>query len=176
MRRAGILIVMTVAIAFGTSARAWAAVPGGNISEGSTLTPGGRPGVLIQNFTGNGDDAVFGAFRGFSQSAINLGGPPAILISGRMPAQVVVTGGRLFGATSRSGTAKGEGTATSTFDDMITSETGVVAAATGDTAIAGTSATTETITGTSAGSVSVPEPGAIALLLLAGVVYLQRRR
>lgn len=53
----------------------------GTLSGDSTLTPTATPGVFAQNFTGDGDDAIFGLFTVQSQSTIDFSSPPAIFIS-----------------------------------------------------------------------------------------------
>jgi hypothetical protein len=165
------------------------AVPlqGGSISgtfEGdSTLTPTSPPGVFVQNFTGDGDDTIFGSFKVQSQSLIDFSKPPAITISNGMLFEIF-SHGTLFGTTSGGGTASGNGTATFTIEFVVTGGTGLFAGATGDATLTGTitstGATTESITGSYVGSLSVvPEPCTLALLAPAvavGAVVMSRGR
>jgi hypothetical protein len=158
----------------------------GTLSGDSTLTPTGTPGVFVQNFTGDGDDATFGSFTPQSLSTIDFSHPPDILISNGNLTETF-TQGTLLGTTSGSGTASGHGTATFSIDVVFTGGTGLFAGATGEATITGTitstSPTTESITGSYAGSLStaVPEPSTLTLLapvaaVAAVVVVLRRRR
>ena len=161
-------------------------VQGGSISgtfEGdSTLTPTSPPGVFVQNFTGEGDDTIFGSFTVQSQSLIDFSKSPDITISNGMLFEIF-SQGTLFGTTSGSGVASGNGTANVTVDFVITGGTGFFAGTTGEATltatITSTSSTTESITGSYVGSLSIPEPSTMVLQALAvsiGAVVVVRGR
>jgi hypothetical protein len=151
----------------------------GTLSGDSTLTTTGSPGVFVQNFIGDGDDATFGSFTAASQSNIDFSKPPQIAISGGSLTETF-SNGTLFGTSSGDGTASGQGTATVTVDFAITGGTGFFAGASGEVtaseSITSTSPTTESITGSYTGSLTLaPEPGSLTLLA-AGLGFLWRRR
>jgi hypothetical protein len=151
----------------------------GTLSGDSTLTPTGTPGLYVQNFTGDGDDTVFGSFTFQSTSTIDFSKPPNIDISGGS-----FTGtfskGTLFGTDSGSGTASGHGTATVALDFVITGGTGIFKGAKGEVTatetITSTSPTTESANGTYTGSLTTPEPSSLVLLVPTAVVLFCRRR
>lgn len=157
----------------------------GTFDGDSTLTPTGTPGVYMQNFTGDGDDTTFGAFKPTSTSTIDFSNPPTILISDGMLAETF-SQGTLFGTDSGSGTGNGKGSAAVTIDFVITGGTGLFAGATGEATITATitqtSATTESISnGSYTGSLTtVPEPSTLVLwtgvIAAAAVVLRQRPR
>jgi hypothetical protein len=141
----------------------------GTISGDSSLTPAGPAGVFVQSFKGNGDDTIMGAFTSISQSLIDFSKPPAIVISNGAFFETF-SGGALFGTSSGSGTANGNGTASVTIDFIFTGGTGLFAGATGEATVTGTitstSSTTESITGSYVGTLSVvPEPTTLALFV-----------
>ena len=153
---------------------AWLMVPAqassisGAFDGVATLTPTGTPGVFIQNFSGDGTDATYGAFTATSQSTVDFTSPPVITITNGMLTEIFA-GGSLFGTGSGSGHASGLGTATFTIDFVITGGTGIFEHQTGDAIITGTitqtSPTTEAIDATYSGTL-VPEPSSVSLLLL----------
>ncbi len=142
----------------------------GTFDGNATLTPTGTPGVFVQNFTGDGTDATFGAFDVTSMSTVDFRNPPAILFTNGMLTETFLDG-TLFGTGSGTGTASGHGTATFTIDFVITGGTGKFAGDHGEAMITGTitqtSPTTEAISNASyTGTLATPEPGSIGLLLL----------
>jgi hypothetical protein len=151
----------------------------GTLTGGSTLTPTGTPGVFIQNFTGSGNDTLFGSFTASSDSTIDFSTPPNIGISSGSFLETF-GGGTLFGTSSGSGTASGTGTAAVTIDLLFTGGTGLFAGDTGNATITGTitttGPTTESFSGTYSGSLTtVPEPGYLLLLAPAAVIMFRRR-
>jgi len=154
----------------------------GTFDGDSTLTPV-SPGIYVQNFTGDGDDVIYGSFTPQSQSTIDFSHPPQILISDGM-LLMTFSKGTLFGTGSGSGTGNGNGTATFTVDFVITGGTGSFAEALGEVTLTGmitqTSPTTESVSdGSYVGSFSIPEPSSLALLAPAvavGAVVLARQR
>jgi hypothetical protein len=152
----------------------------GTLSGDSTLTPTAEPGVFVQNFTGDGDDTIFGSFTAQSDSTIDFSHPPTIVISSGSFLETFLQG-TLFGTSSGSGTASGHGTATVTMDLVFTGGTGLFAGATGEATaretITSTSATTDSISGSYVGSLAtVPEPNYLPLFVAAAVVVFCRRR
>ena len=155
----------------------------GRLEGDSTLTLTETPGVFVQNFTGDGDDTTFGSFTPGSTSTIDFSHPPAITISSGMLTLSFGKGGTWFGTTEGDGMASGNGTATFTIDFVITGGTGPFTGVTGEATITGmitqTGPTTESITGSYVGSVTVPEPGSLAVLapaLAVGAVVMLRGR
>jgi hypothetical protein len=152
----------------------------GSLTGNSALTPTGTPGIFVQNFSGDGDDTVFGSFTPQSQSTIDFSHPPDIVVSNGMFLETFPHG-TLFGTSSGNGTASGHGTATITLDFVITGGTGIFARDTGEATVTGTitqtSPTTESFTGSYTGSLTaIPEPSSLALLAPAAVVVFWRRR
>jgi PEP-CTERM motif len=132
----------------------------------ATLTPTAEPGVFTQNFTGDGNDTILGAFTPSSQSTIDFSKPPNILVSDGTFLETF-TDGTLFGTTSGEGTASGTGTATFTADIVFTGGTGIFAGDTGEASVTGTLTRTNPTTlavNTSYTGVLVPEPSAWVLL------------
>ena len=78
----------------------------GTLSGDATLTRTGTPGVFLQNFTGDGDDTVFGSFTPQSQSTIDFSHPRDIVVSDGMFLETF-SDGTLFGTSSGSGTLAG---------------------------------------------------------------------
>jgi hypothetical protein len=183
MRRSITAILLAFAALGGLVAPAHAGSISGTLSGDAVLTPTNSPGVYIQNYTGAGDDTVFGSSTAQSTSTIDFSNPPAITISSGMISQTF-SSGTLFGTGSGSGTASGTGTATVTLDFVITGGTDFFAGATGQVTITAmitrTGATTESITGTYSGSLlTVPEPSTLVLLapsVVCGAVVAFRRR
>ena len=155
----------------------------GTFSGDSVLTPTATPGVYSQSFSGDGDDNTYGAFTSHSQSTVDFSHPPTISISGGQFTETF-TNGKLFGTSSGSGTANGQGAATATVDFLFTGGTGLFAGYTGEAtateSITRTSATTDSITGSYTGTLtpSVPEPSTWAMMVLGftGVGFLAYRR
>jgi hypothetical protein len=156
-----------------------AATISGAFDGNSTLTPTGKPGVFIQNFTGDGNDVIFGAFTASSQSTIDFSSPPHISVTNAMLLETFADG-TLFGTGSGSGTASGQGTATFAFDFLITGGTGRFAGDKGAAIITGTitqtGPTTEAITASFSGSIAAPEPSTMALWTTGLAVFGLRRR
>lgn len=133
----------------------------GTFTGDSTLTPTGTPGIFVQNFTGNGDDTIFGAVTPQSTSTVDFSSPPSITFSDGSFTETFALG-TLLGTSSGSRTASGLGTATFTLNFVFTGGIGLFAGATGDATVTGTitstSATTESITGSYTGTLEVVTP------------------
>lgn len=155
----------------------------GDISGDTVLTPI-SPNVFLQSFTGEGDDKVLGSFTMQSQSTVDFSNPLDIIISNGTCSQTY-SEGVLFGISSGHGTTTGMGTGTFDIEIVFTGGTGLFAGATGQETVTGTidstSPTTGAITGSYVGTLSVPEPVALALLAPAvtlgacGIVRERRR-
>jgi hypothetical protein len=176
------LLVFVISGAMVTSTHAGSI--SGTLSGDATLTSTATPNVYVQNFSGEGDDTILGAFTAASTSTVDFSNPPNILITDGMITETFSQGTTLFGTSSGSGTANGHGSATVSIDFVITGGTGFLAGATGEititATITSTSATTETITGTYSGTLSsVPEPGTLTLLgpaIAVGAFAVRRNR
>src|SRR5271154_6134551 len=72
----------------------------GHVSGDTTITPIG-PNVVIQDFSGKGDDTVLGAFTMQSQSTVNFSNPLDVIISNGTCSQTFAEG-TLFGTCSGS--------------------------------------------------------------------------
>jgi len=171
-RLAWTLCLVALALSWGAvSAVAKTINISGTFEGDSTLTPTGSPGIYTQDFTGDGEDTLFGAFTPSSTSTIDFSNPPNIMISDAMFTETFRYG-TLFGTASGSGTANGKGSATFSLDLVITGGTGNFAGDTGKATLTGTltrtSPTSLTISNASyTGSLStVDEPSAA---ILAGV-------
>jgi hypothetical protein len=145
-----------------------------------TLTPTGTPGIFIQNFTGDGDDATYGPFTALSQSTLDFTNPPNIFISNAMLTEIFQRG-TLMGTGSGTGMGNGKGTATFTGDFVITGGTGDFAGFTGFAIFTGTitqtSPTTQSITGSYTQSfTSIPEPRTLVVLATGLLGFGWRRR
>lgn len=174
------LIALTATIGLAVPAQAGSI--SGTITGDATLTPTGTPGVYVQNFSGEGDDTYFGSFTPTSSSMIDVSNPPKIVSSDVMFLETF-TQGTLFGTGSGSGTASGNGTATVTIDLVFTGGTGLFLGVTGEATLTGTltrtGATSDSFSGSYVGTLSIPEPGSLALLSPAaalGVVIVGLRR
>src|SRR3974390_292176 len=88
-----------------------------------TLTPTGTPGILTQNFTGDGTDATFGASTIAGVSPIDFSGPPQFVITSGTVTLTFGTG-KLFGNSSGEGTGNNHGMGTFEGDFLITGGTG----------------------------------------------------
>ena len=145
-----------------------------------TLTTDPNPGVFIQAYTGDGSDATFGAFTVQSSSIVDFSHPPALLVENGMFTETFAEG-MLFGTSSGTGTTSGMGTGTATVDVVYTGGTGLFADATGEATvlqtIRSTGPTTASGSATYAGTlVLVPEPGSLALLATAVLLFYRQRR
>jgi hypothetical protein len=172
------LIASVVAAGFAASVHAGPI--SGMFGGDSTLTLTATPGVFTQAYTGDGTDTTFGAFTVQSDSIIDFSHPPALLIEDGTFTQTFADG-MLFGTSSGVGTTSGTGTGTATVDVMFTGGTGLFMDATGEGTILqtiertgpSTASGSATYTGTLA---LVPEPGSLALLATAVLVFYRRRR
>ena len=174
------LILLVVMI--GLAIPSYADSLGGTFDGTATLTPTSTPGVFIQNFTGDGVDATFGAFTAMSQSTVDFTSPPSIIITNAMLTDIFA-GGKFFGTGFGTGTASGQGTATFMASFLITGGTGIFEHQTGTAMITGTitqtSPTTESIDATYTGTLGTPEPSTLGLLFIGasmGYPYLAKRR
>jgi hypothetical protein len=168
---------------------AWLAVPAragslaGSFDGTATLTLTPKPGVFVQNFTGDGTDNTYGAFDVSSTSTVDFSSPPNIVISNGMLTETFMKG-KLFGTGSGSGTANGHGMATFTIDFVITGGTGIFEGDHGEATITGditqTGPLTEAISnGTYTGNLVTPEPSSLMLLgagFMLGSRFLAKRR
>jgi hypothetical protein len=149
----------------------------GNYDGVGTLTPTGMPGIFIQDLTGNGVDAFFGAFTIGGESTVDFSNPPLIVVTGGM-VTLAFSNGTIFGTTSGEATITGQGMATFEGDYSIIGGTGPFTGVTGDIAVSGTitrtSPTTEDITASYQGSIT-PEPSTL-LLLATGLLGFGLRR
>jgi len=177
-----ILPLVMILVCCATTASAGMA-PGnfiGTFDGSSTLTPTGTPGVFIQNFSGDGDDSVFGPFTPSSHSTIDFSHPPNIVVTDGTFLLDFGGLGTLFGTTSGGGMGNGAGMATFSADLMITGGTGLFGGAAGDATITGTitqtSPTTESLTASYNGTVTIPEPSTVLLLLAGSSAVALRRR
>jgi hypothetical protein len=142
----------------------------GTFSGDATLTLTGTPGVYLQNFTGDGDDATYGSFTPNSQSTVDFSHPPKLDFSNGSITEVFANG-TLFGTSSGDGTGNGQGSATFTIDFVITGGTGIFKGDAGEATLTGTitqnSATTETISnGSYTGTLtSAPVPPTWTMLI-----------
>jgi hypothetical protein len=184
MSRTITIPLVALVVWVGLAARVQADMISGTFSGDAALTPTGTPGVFVQNFTGDGDDTVFGSFTAHSQSTVDFSNPPHITISNGALSEMFAQG-VLSGTSSGDGTASGQGTATFTIDFVITGGTGAFAGAMGEANLTGTitstSATTESISGTYTGSITLaPEPASAILLASGGLAFIglagRRRR
>lgn len=171
MKNATNLVVFLAAIVVPVQA----GIISGTFDGNSTLTPTATPGIFTQNFSGDGDDSIFGSFTATSTSTIDFSHPPSILVSDAMLMETFGDG-TLIGAGTGSGTGNGHGMATFTFDFLITEGTGIFKGDTGGVTVSGTitqtSPTTESVNTSFTGSLTtVPEPSAL-ILLPAGFVAL----
>jgi hypothetical protein len=169
--KAKLLGLIALLVLFGAMPSHASTIINGTFSGNATLTPTGTPGDFVQNFTGSGNDTIFGSFTSASTSTIDFSSPPNILISGGSFTETFGAG-KLFGTSSGSGTASGTGTATLTLDFVFTGGTGLFAGATGNAKATGTitqtSPTTESITnGSYTGTLEVVTPLPAALPLFA---------
>jgi hypothetical protein len=165
-------IAMVVVAGFAIPAHA--STISGTLDGDSTLTPTGSLGIYVQNFTGNGDDTIYGAFTSLSTSNVDFSAPPSITISGGSFTETF-TQGKLLGTSSGDGKASGTGTATFTLDFVFTGGTGLFAGATGDATLTGTitstGPTTESISnGTYTGNLALATPLPPALPLFASAL------
>ena len=136
----------------------------GTVSGNTTITPTNAPNIVIQDFTGDGNDTVLGSFTMQSQSTVNFSNPLDIIISNGMCSQTF-SEGTLTGMCYGSGTTTGVGTGTFTTEIVFTGGTGLFAGATGEMTVTGTEMTTGPTTGTITASYvgtlsSVPNPAA----------------
>lgn len=152
----------------------------GTLTGDSILTPSLVPGVYVQNFTGDGDDTIFGAFTLQSQSTTDFNNPPSIVVTGGSFVETF-SQGTLFGTSSGGGTGSGHGTATVTLDLVVTGGTGLFAGDTGEATatetITNISGPVESVNGSYSGSIgTVPEPGLLPPLAAATIILFCRRR
>jgi hypothetical protein len=181
MRRLITATLLALLALGGLAAPAQAGRISGELEGDSVFTPI-SPGVFLQNFSGDGDDTIYGPFTPVSQSTVDFSNPPNILISNGTFTETFPHG-TLSGTSSGSGTASGQGTATVTLDLVFTGGTGIFVGATGEATFTGTldrtSPTTASISGTYVGTLSgVPEPSTLILLahaLVVGAVVLVRQ-
>lgn len=147
----------------------------------STLMPTSTPGIFHGSFTGDGNDATFGAFVPTSTSTFDFSHPPNITVLTADISQVFANG-TLHGTGSGQGTGNGQGMATFTLNFDITEGTGIFASDKGTLIVTGTiiqtSPTTETVTASYTGLLTpVPEPSTLVLLATGLFGFgLQRRR
>jgi hypothetical protein len=157
----------------------------GTLSGDATLTPTGVPGIYLATITGEGTDAVLGAFTLDGTTHINFSDPPTITLSdGRF--SLIFDDGTLFGSGSGNGNATGKGTATAVSTLTITGGTGIfapgnISGGIGevvlDETITTTGPLTESITATYTGSLTVtPEPASLALLASGAAMVFRRRK
>jgi len=160
--------LIAVVVLAGSAVPVYASTISGTFDGDATLTPTGTPGVYIQNFTGDGDDTIYGSFTPTSVSTVDFSKPPTIVMSGGSFTETF-SNGTLFGTSAGSGTASGHGTATFTVDFVFTGGTGAFAGDKGEATVTGTitstSATTESITGSYTGTLTAATPLPPAALL-----------
>jgi hypothetical protein len=106
MRRSVAATLIVLAAMVGFAVPVHADPISGTLTGDSTLTPTGTPGIFVQNFTGDGDDTVFGSFTPQSQSTIDFSHPRDIVVSDGMFLETF-SDGTLFGTSSGSGTLAG---------------------------------------------------------------------
>ncbi len=182
MKRSMTLSFMVLVVLGGLTAPVRAGAISGTVSGETNITPIGTD-LVVQDFTGNGNDTVLGPFTMQSQSTVNFTNPLDIIISNGDCSQTF-SDGTLYGTCSGSGTTTGPGTGTFQTEIVFTGGTGFFFGATGGMTVTGmetsTGPTTGTITATYAGTLSsVPEPGGLALLtpaIVFGAIVLVRRR
>jgi hypothetical protein len=137
----------------------------------SNLTPSGLPGVLLQNFTGDGDDTTFGTFTLTDESKLDIGSPPIDQIT-NLSFSIAFADGILFGNGSGTGTDIAPGVVSTSLDLAIIGGTGRFAGETGKV----TATEIDTLSGPTTLSVTdgsytgtlsaVPEPATWAMLLI----------
>lgn len=175
----GVLATVLFALWFlPTPAHAARITLSGTFGGNATLTPTGTPGMFMENFSGNGTDATYGAFTISAQSTVDFSHPPNVTISNSILSETF-TNGTLGGTSSGSGAANGHGSATFTGDFMVDDSTGIFAGYTGDVNVTGTITLTgpasAAISGSFRGALATPEPAALTLLA-AGLALVGLRR
>ena len=78
----------------------------GTLSGDATLTPTAALGVFTQNYSGDGNDTMFGSYTVQSTSTVDFSHPPNVVISDGTFTETF-SEGTLFGTSSGNGTASG---------------------------------------------------------------------
>ena len=175
------LIAILTALAASVACPVFGQSLSGTFDGVGTITPTGTPGVYSESFSGDGNDATYGAFTPTGTSTIDFSHPPHITTSGGQ-FTLAFENGTIIGTGSGTGTGNGSGTATATLDLIITGGTGFFTGATGSATVTGTLTQTSPTTvsfssGTYTGTLTLaPEPSTLALVLPAiGALMLRRR-